>query len=222
MKRFLGQVDAFYAMTDQEVEFIDFLMITFVRTFEPDVYRLVYAHKDELTREPANYGGYASLRKAETHEARRSRWLGRLDGLSAERAEAMLALLGQLFLPIQSALSNSAYGDDFYEHLAERKSIGSRNYFDRYFRRTRCSAFEPSPTAAPVNHRKGRIPPRPARAGHADAAPRAAVNLRPSFCSADWAGRLVQHSLRRGGAAPRVTRMMNRCRSTLSMFATLR
>ena len=49
IKRFFAQVDALYPLVDGEVNFADFTLLTFLRTFEPSIYQLVIDHKQELT-----------------------------------------------------------------------------------------------------------------------------------------------------------------------------
>jgi predicted KAP-like P-loop ATPase len=49
IKRFFAQVDALYPLVDGEVNFADFTLLTFLRTFEPNVYQLIIDHKQELT-----------------------------------------------------------------------------------------------------------------------------------------------------------------------------
>jgi hypothetical protein len=121
IKRYFGQIEAVYPLVGQEVDFVDFALVTFVRTFYPEVYRLLGRSKAELT------GTEITFADRPTPEQRIERWNKRLTseemGLSAEVADNVLGLLARLFPPLSR--SGARRG-------ADSKSIGSAEYFDRY------------------------------------------------------------------------------------------
>ena len=50
INRLFAQVDVFYGVLAQEVNFADYLVLTFLRTSEAGVYRMLYRYKEELIR----------------------------------------------------------------------------------------------------------------------------------------------------------------------------
>jgi type II secretory pathway predicted ATPase ExeA len=122
IKRFFGQVEAVYPLVGQEVDFVDFLLVTFLRTFFPEVYRLLRFHEAELT------GTEFLIVDKPTPEQRIQAWRERLTskevGLPAESADAALSLLAELFPPL------NRHGGG--RTPAESKRIGSSEYFGRY------------------------------------------------------------------------------------------
>jgi hypothetical protein len=121
IKRYFGQIEAVYPLVGLEVDFVDFALITFVRTFYPEVYRLLRGSRAELT------GTEILPFDRPTQEQRIERWRTRLTsaevGLSDAAADNVLGLLARLFPPL------SKFGG---RQNAGAKSIGSSEYFDRY------------------------------------------------------------------------------------------
>lgn len=121
IRRYFGQIEAVYPLVGQEVDFVDFALITFVRTFYPEVYRLLRGSEAELT------GTEYLVTNPLTPEQRISRWHSRLTstdvGLTDRAAEEVLGLLADLFPPL------SRYGR---RQDGDRKRIGSSEYFGRY------------------------------------------------------------------------------------------
>lgn len=130
INRFLAQVSAIFPLVHEEVDFVDFLMLTFLRTFQPGVYSVVLARKLELTGQDI-----ARSFREEGNGPRKARWLDILAGAKVTEAkrESTLRLLAGLFLPLRSAVENMTYGSHFYNDLARGKHVGSSDYFDRYF-----------------------------------------------------------------------------------------
>lgn len=121
IKRYFGQIDAMYPLVGQEVDFVDFALVTFVRTFYPSVFRLLRSSEAELT------GTEFFLANRPTPEKRIERWRTRLEssgvGLSQDDVDNVLELLGRLFPPL------NRYGS---RRNAETKAIASSEYFGRY------------------------------------------------------------------------------------------
>lgn len=130
VKRYCAQIEAFYPLVALEVDFVDFAIITFLRTFHPGVTTLLAAHKAELTGTSLD-----EIINKPNHEERSRTWREHLSqaGVGEGDLSAIMQLLGQLFLPIKGALERTEYASGFYPELAARRRVGSSEYFDRYF-----------------------------------------------------------------------------------------
>lgn len=127
VKRLLTQVDAFWAEVAEEVDFVDYLLITFLRTFEKASFDLVVERHAELLGESLDYG----LRD-ENHVNRWKRWREMIQERNPRNPQAIAALLSEMFVPLRSARENMTYGDGYKEDIRRRYGIGSAEYFDRY------------------------------------------------------------------------------------------
>ncbi len=129
VKRYFGQADATLSSLAGNVDLVDFLTVTFLRTNEPGVYRLLRRHRAELTG--------TSIDPAQRHSTqqpgeRAERWRNRLReaGVAEEHIKGVLNLLALLFPKVQQDLGNAS---DTKESAAQqRRGIGSTDYFDRY------------------------------------------------------------------------------------------
>ena len=128
IKRFFAQIEALYPLVDGEVNFADFTLLTFLRTFEPDVYKLIVGRKNELTSQ-----SYASDRHDESNDDRKKRWMGLLDSVSTKHPDRIFNLLSHLFNPLEGARRNLGYSDTSNKDMLMQKRVGSSEYFDRYF-----------------------------------------------------------------------------------------
>lgn len=128
-KRLFTQVDATWTDVVGEVDFVDFVLMTFLRTFEPTVYGLVEAHSDELL----STGAIAWAPKPpESHQQRWARWLEAVDSAGARHPGAVTELLAELFVPLRSARDNTEYGRAAMADIANRQGVGHPDYFHRY------------------------------------------------------------------------------------------
>lgn len=129
VKRYCAQIEALYPLVAAEVDFVDFVIITFLRTFHPGVTSMLSTHKEELTGTAIEFGNKPS------HEQRRQTWSERLSQAEVSEGDvsAVLDLLGQLFLPVKSAIERMNYGSGSFPELAAARRVGSAEYFDRYF-----------------------------------------------------------------------------------------
>ncbi|MGW7134377.1 KAP family P-loop NTPase fold protein [Streptomyces bobili] len=128
INRFFAQVDAFYETLNKEVKFTDFTLITFIRTFEPDVYKnLTGAWRDELLGEAVEsiFGT-----KKESASEKETRWHGMLSG--AHVSTANIAGLYKLLLSLFPRLHPDG-GSYLMRQKAGENGVGNRDYFDRYF-----------------------------------------------------------------------------------------
>ncbi|MDX3374183.1 P-loop NTPase fold protein [Streptomyces sp. ME02-6991-2A] len=126
VNRYFAQIDAFYGSLDQEVNFIDFSLVTFIRTFEPGVYKNITGPwRDELLGEAIE--AYLTSRK-ESPSDREARWHAMLSESHVPLANTpgIYKLLSSLFPRLRS-------GNQDQRRAADRRIIGDRDYFDRYF-----------------------------------------------------------------------------------------
>lgn len=129
VNRFFAQLSASITMVRDEVDFVDFMLITFLRTSEPRVYNLLRRYKAPLT---GTDGGFSEDRSPDQLAGS---WKSRLTGhgVPAEDADGMLELLAVMFVPLEAALRNSSANGVRYEDVLRRRGVGHADYFDRYF-----------------------------------------------------------------------------------------
>lgn len=127
IKRFFAQVDALYPLVYGEVNFADFTLLTFLRTFEQSIYQLIIDHKDELTGRDV-----LSDFREESLQDRRKRWLDLIKSTSVKNEEKIFDLLSHLFIYIKSARHNATYTSDHKDEQLQKR-VGNVDYFDRYF-----------------------------------------------------------------------------------------
>ncbi|MFD8597551.1 P-loop NTPase fold protein [Kitasatospora sp. NPDC059646] len=126
IKRLFGQAAASLGDLAGEVDLVDFLLVTFLRTSEPGVYRLLRRHRNELTGSGTALFAQQRRERGELAELWRTRLkdagvdLGHLDGV--------LGLLATLFPRLANQLGSGTSG----EPPQARRGIGSGDYFDRY------------------------------------------------------------------------------------------
>lgn len=127
-KRLFTQLDALWPEVAGEVDFVDFFSMTFLRTFERDVYDLVVDHKAELLQTSQPYSS-----RDEPYRQRWERWQQLVSDEAKPRyAESILTLLSELFLYLRSVRENTTYSGAFLEDLRRRRGVGSEEFFDRY------------------------------------------------------------------------------------------
>jgi hypothetical protein len=130
LRRFFAQVDAFLPAVAGEVDFIDFLLLTWLRVTEPGVYELIQARKDE-----ALGGSGITLKNVQKEDplARRTRWISLLEaaGVETSAADDILFFLGLLF----PAIKRIRDADKAQTYVAEPKPqrVAHVDYFDRFF-----------------------------------------------------------------------------------------
>jgi predicted KAP-like P-loop ATPase len=130
--RFLGQVQAFFAPLRGEVDFVDYFLVSWLRTEEPGVYTMLQRDRDALL---GRYYGDWSIgrRDADAAAGRRQFWQDRINGAQVEAADqdGVIRVLSGLFPEVAAAFTSSAS----YTTASERrtpKAISHPDYFDRY------------------------------------------------------------------------------------------
>lgn len=127
IRRLVSQVDVMWPEVAGEVDFVDFLVVNFLRVFERDVFDLVVESRDELVGLSGILG-----RDREDNHARWKRWLALVETARARFPESVLALLTVLFLTLKGAKENMAYGSHHTADIVRRRGIGCDEFFDRY------------------------------------------------------------------------------------------
>ncbi|MGX1505368.1 UNVERIFIED_CONTAM: hypothetical protein RKD43_003993 [Streptomyces graminofaciens] len=131
INRYFAQVDALYGGLNAEVNFVDFALLTFLRTFEPETYANVCGPwRDELL------GSKFSLElKREDNETKKQRWLELLreSRVDENKVDGLLELLALLFPTIRMITQNFSGGlGTMLSAAANGQRLGHRDYFDRY------------------------------------------------------------------------------------------
>lgn len=127
IKKLVAQVDAMWPEVEGEVDFVDFLLVTFLRTFERSTFDLVVRSRDELV----GYGRYRRPDKESNKEAW-ARWITMLERAGARLPENLAILLSEMFLVLRSARENMTYGSHHAADIKRRRGMGSAEFFDRY------------------------------------------------------------------------------------------
>uniref|UniRef100_UPI003D754A2B KAP family P-loop NTPase fold protein n=1 Tax=Actinacidiphila sp. bgisy160 TaxID=3413796 RepID=UPI003D754A2B len=124
IKRYFGQAGPTLGSLAGEVDLVDFLIVTFLRTSEPRVYRMLGRHRAELTGTSLDPALGRDSRPGERAE----RWKQRLHhaGVVQDNLDGVLGLLTLLFPAVQQAIGNGPRA------AAWRRGIGSPDHFDRY------------------------------------------------------------------------------------------
>lgn len=133
VNRYVAQIDALYDALNDEVNFIDFCLVTFLRTCEPEVYKhIAGSWRGELLGEDA----WVRLGKSSDNAERKAHWLEKLENahVAPGQVASMFDLLASLFPPLNMIKNNYGGGSSYLRSEAERRrSVGHRDYFDRYF-----------------------------------------------------------------------------------------
>lgn len=127
-KLLFTQVDALWPEVDGEVDFADFLHITFLRRFEPAVFSLILRHRAELVGDPQRWTGSDK----ETNKQRWERWLGMVTDAGAKAPDLVAGLLAELFLVLRGARENMSYSHSHRDDARRRFGVDCSEFFDRY------------------------------------------------------------------------------------------
>ncbi|ARF83165.1 P-loop NTPase fold protein [Kitasatospora aureofaciens] len=126
IKRLFGQAAASLGTLAGEVDLVDFLLVTFIRTSEPGVYRLLGRYRAEFTGSGTSLFAHQRRQRDELAEL----WRTRLEkaGVAPDHVDGVLGLLASLFPRLANQLGGGLSG----EPPQARRGIGSGDYFDRY------------------------------------------------------------------------------------------
>lgn len=132
VKRYFAQVDSFLAGVAQEVDLVDFLIISWLRSAEPLLYRAIIANRGQLL-------GTFSVLTAEWFvgkrdvDAERAYWEKILSDacVAPEHMEGVANLLGQLFPRFDDQWTKESYS--YGRSNPGLTRVAHPDYFDRYF-----------------------------------------------------------------------------------------
>ena len=132
IKRFFGQVDAFLGELSQEVDFVDFLLVSWLRTSEPLVYRSLIELRGQLLGEAGwSYLGNLSSKRDPEEDHRPWRAVLEAARVTPGRLEGVADVLSQLFPRFQREWEKDT--TSYSAIKARPKRIANADYFDRYF-----------------------------------------------------------------------------------------
>lgn len=128
VKRLFTQVDATWPDVAGEVDFADFVVMTFLRTFERRILDLVVTHRNELLRhESPSWGS-----QHESPQDRWQRWIALIESAEARHPSRVADLLAELFLYLRGARDNTSYDGSYQDDIKRRLGAGTSEHFDRY------------------------------------------------------------------------------------------
>lgn len=132
INRFLGQVHAFYPPLHDEVDFVDFFLVTWLRTQEPGIYTMLQHYRDDLLAQSLSTWTFSSRNKKDA-EARRELWQTRLDAarVSALHQPGVIRVLSDLFPEIKAAFTSANHYATAVARTTPR-AISDPDYYDRY------------------------------------------------------------------------------------------
>lgn len=131
INRFLGQAQALYAHLSNEVDFVDFLLVSWLRTAEPAVYRMIQQESRQIFGSILN--PWDIQRNPVGAALRQDYWLGALEraGVTEQDRGGVATVLGDLFPELEAAFAARDRWID-RKQRERRKGVSERDYFDRY------------------------------------------------------------------------------------------
>jgi energy-coupling factor transporter ATP-binding protein EcfA2 len=130
IRRLFAQVNSAFEGLQGEVNYVDFVILTYLRTFESTLYHALPKYRDELVGVGGRYTLGSMTRADDTIP-----WKKRVKeaGISEESVDILLRLLAEVFLCIKSSIDKTTYGDNWYLTLRKERRACTPDYFDRYF-----------------------------------------------------------------------------------------
>ncbi len=128
IKRYCDQIEAHYPTLQNEVDFVDFAILSYLRMTHPAVVNMLPLRKRELTATNFTLEQLPSLSEhtKDWHEQLRTA------GVAKEERGLVFDLLARLFYPVAVMMDRMGLSG-YAREYAEGKHIGSAEYFDRYF-----------------------------------------------------------------------------------------
>ena len=129
--RYFSQLEVSFPSLRGEIDFIDFMNVTWLRVYYPAVYSLIQERKSDLVGLPRSFAPGANQRAAE-----RDRWekiiLSALSD-SQQDYEVVIELLKKMFPALKDLYQPNSGINVKHEILDAQMSIASKQFFDRYF-----------------------------------------------------------------------------------------
>ena len=130
VKRLFTQVDATWPDVAGEVDFSDFVAMTFLRVFERRTLDLITFHRAEILQQPSalSFGS-----REESPQDRWGRWTKLIASAEPRHPAAVEKLLTHLFIYLRGASEGTRYvGSSYHEDVTRRMGVGTAEHFDRY------------------------------------------------------------------------------------------
>ncbi|QYF74759.1 P-loop NTPase fold protein [Cryobacterium sp. PAMC25264] len=127
IRRYLGQIEAFLPSVADEVDWVDFALLTWIRTLEPSVYGRLQRDREFLVGSgtaPANDKSSLKLRTEQL-----TNLLGGAQ-ISQVNRESLLEVLAELFPAVKLARDGRTLRE---LHIPAGRRVANAEYFDRYF-----------------------------------------------------------------------------------------
>ncbi|MFX4272647.1 KAP family P-loop NTPase fold protein [Propionibacteriaceae bacterium Y1685] len=130
VKRLFTQVHATWPDVAGEVDFSDFVAITFLRVFERPTLDLILNHRAEILQQAPTLSFGV---RDDSPQAQWRHWKELIAGAGPRHTEAIEALLAHLFNSIRGAREGTTYaGSSYQEEVMQRMGVGTPEHFDRY------------------------------------------------------------------------------------------
>jgi len=128
--RFVNSLRFSFAMVKDEVDAVDFVAITALQVFEPQVYEGIRENPDLFAGLLDRGYGNQDAEKRQARE-RCDEIIGRAVSLSVKQ---LLALLTRLFPKVESTYENMGFGSNFLGEWRRKGRVCSPDRFETYFR----------------------------------------------------------------------------------------
>jgi predicted KAP-like P-loop ATPase len=130
IKRYVTQVEAMYPSLGAEVDPVDFLLLTWIRTAEPLLYTRLPAEKVDLTGAGDLFDAFRQGRQKPSE--RRATWVNLFATakVAPEHLDGVADVLGALFPRFKEIWNDST---SFGSGDPAIRRVANRDYFDRYF-----------------------------------------------------------------------------------------
>lgn len=131
INRLLGQIQVSYPALDGEVDFVDFFLVTWIRTYEPGLYRFIRGNKELFV------GGSLRLEHLfgdkDTSE-QKSEWRESLKKhrVDQDDIDGVIVVLCALF-PYLETIFEKAPDSAKRREAGATRGVANADYFDRYF-----------------------------------------------------------------------------------------
>lgn len=131
IKRYFSQVDSFLGILNGEVDFVDFLTLTWIRTYEPLVYKMLIREQDSLLRGHNNQSSITFGKQLKADDVFKF-WKDQLEKsrVSPEHLSSVAQVIGSLFPSFKSDWNRTQH---HRPHQYPILRVQNPAYFDRYF-----------------------------------------------------------------------------------------
>jgi len=135
VKRYIAQVRAFVAPVAHEVDFVDFVVLTWLRVSEPACYGLIIREKDRLTRSGSSqeYAGLFVDKDDRVEDIERQKfWHDAIRKVVGEEQHEGVATVLSLLFP-SFEFDARGEGSAYRSGSRHRYRVANPDYFDRFF-----------------------------------------------------------------------------------------